>query len=106
MKRPDAAKPALGTKGLARDKHAMDHYPCLVEFLSDDQWDDGTSRTPGSLTLFIEDGIWKACLNDRDASASMYVTGDNAVACMKSLETRLNGGTAADWRAWKKKGKK
>lgn len=105
MKRPDAAKPEAGAKGLLKDEHSMKHYPTLVQFLSDDTWDDGGSRTPGSLTFFIEDGIWKACLNDRDAQASLYVTGDNATACMKSLEARLTGATTADWRTWKKKGK-
>lgn len=105
MKRPDAAKVVEGAKGLVKDEHAAKNYPNLVAFLCDDTWDDGGTRTPGSLTFYIEDGVWKACLNDRDASASLYVTGDNAVACMKSLESRLNGATTADWRSWKKKGK-
>lgn len=105
MKRPDAAKPAQGAKGLVKDEHAMKSYPLLIQFLNDDTWDDGGTRTPGSMTLFIEDGIWKACLNDRDAQASLYVTGDNVNACLKSIEGRLSGASQADWRVWKKKGK-
>lgn len=106
MKRPDAAEPVVGARGLVKDKHVMDGYPHLVQFLSDDRWDDGGTRTPGSLTLFIEEGIWKACLNDRDAQASLYVSGDTTSACMKSLESRLAGTTVPDWRVWKKKGKR
>ena len=105
MKKPDAAKPVAGAAGLVKDDHAMKTYPTVIQFLSDVTWDDGSARTPGSLTLFIEDGIWKACLNDRDASASLYVSGDNVTACLKSLENRLAGTVTAEWRAWKKKKK-
>lgn len=106
MKRPDAAVPVTGMIGLVRDDRASKTYPRLVEFLSDTQWDDGKPRQPGSLTFFIEDGIWKACLNDRENDASLYVSGDAQAACMASLEKRLDGSVPAEWRAWKKKGRK
>jgi len=106
MKRPDAGKSEQGVRGLLKDEQSNKNFPTLIQFLNDDTWDDGGTRTPGSLTLFIEDGCWKACLNDRDSQASLYVTGDNVGACMKSLEARLAGTANAEWRSWKKKGKK
>jgi len=106
MKRPDAAKQTPDAIGLTDDAKFVAAFPRVHEFLTCDKWDDGKSRVTGSLSLFIEQGVWKACLNDRDTEASLYVTGETTLACMKALEGRLDGTKEADWRAWKKKGKR
>lgn len=106
MKRPDAPKESRGMKGLANDPKFSQGFPFVYEFLTETKWEDGGAREVGTLTLFIESGVWKACLNDRDSECSMYVTGETTLACMKALEARLDGSQQPDWRQWKKKGKR
>lgn len=106
MKRPEAPTRTKREVGLNADEASTKKYPYIVEFLSATKWDDGGARTPGTLTLFIEDGIWKACLNDRDGEASLYVTGATMGDCLSSIEKRASNPQGADWRAWKGKRKK
>jgi len=75
----------------------------LVEHLAHDAWDDGQVRQRSTITLFIEDGLFKLCLNDREAESSLFVTADSFDECIKKLEKKLNGSEAPDWRPWKKK---
>lgn len=75
-------------------------YPGIAEYLSATRWEDGTSRTPSTLTLFIEDGRCKVALNDRTLSRSSYATGESFEACFKSIESHLQA-LDTDWRAWK-----
>lgn len=79
--------------------------PLLVQHLSDVLWDDGKPRTPSTLTVFVEDGRVKLALNDREASASLYVAGDSLKQALGSLEKALGGPGRPDWRAWKGKRK-
>lgn len=72
--------------------------PTLHQFLSDTQWDDGGARVPGTLLLFCEQGRYKACLNDRDGSRSVFVSGDSVEAILDALEAGL-ADDDLEWRA-------
>lgn len=106
MKRPEAPVGSKRQAGLNVEDPQVKKYPFIVDFLSATVWEDGGERTPGTLTFFIEDGVWKACLNDRDGEASLYVTGATMMDCLASLEKRAGGGPGGDWRPWKGKRKK
>lgn len=72
-------------------------YPTLLEFLTRVGWDDGQPREKGSFFVFCEDGMFKACLNDKDAGMVAFIT------CMSfnALLDRVEKGLAAnslDWR--------
>lgn len=73
-------------------------YPTLVEFLTLLKWEDGAARLPGSLTLFCDIGAWKACLKDKDANASCFVSGRTPGALLEAMEKGL-ANDALDWRA-------
>jgi hypothetical protein len=77
--------------------------PDLVSFLSLCVWEDGSSRTPGTLMLMVEGGAWKCWLHDRDAGMGCFVTGQSPEACLKAADKAvgLDGG---DWRPDKKPG--
>lgn len=103
MKRPESPKEDAQATGLVNDEKFVKGYPKVHEFLTCTRWDDGGLRQPGTMTLFIESGVWKACLNDRENEMSMYATGETTAGCLKALEARLAGEQPADWRNWKKK---
>jgi len=97
---------ALGNKGAALvDEKFTKSFPALSEYMTSVTYPDGQERTPCSLTIFCEEGVFKACLSERDLEMSLWGTGETFQDCLKTLEERLKG-PAPDWRkkrAYKKK---
>jgi hypothetical protein len=78
-------------------------YPSVWAWLTDTRYDDGSSRQTSTLLIFTEDGSVKACLSDRDRSATGWASGATLEACLEALDKRLEAGTL-DWRAKKPQG--
>ncbi len=106
MKRPDGSK-SNGTPvaGLA-DKAATKMLPLLVEHMTCDAYDDGTRRTRSTVTLLVEDGNVKACLNDREMERSLFRAAGEFLSALEALEKALAEGDESEWRPWNKKRKK
>jgi hypothetical protein len=71
--------------------------PHLWEHLTAYQWDDGSFRTPSTLTVFYEGGRCKLCLNNRAECATGWVSGDSLHEAMKAMDEALSLGKL-DWR--------
>jgi len=83
-------------------------HPALFEYLTELKYPDGGSRTTATLLLFVEDGVWKACLKDRDTSRSLWMAAGSPQEVMRDLEAALASGEV-DWRkdkAWTPPGKR
>jgi len=106
MQRPSPRVDVPGANCTALDGKFLAKYPSLAHHIGDDFWDDNTPRTRSTLTLYLEEGSFKAALNDKEADASVFRTGETLDAVLAALEKALASGTA-DWRSWgkKKKGK-
>jgi len=103
--RGNASAKALATADLeTADATFAKKYPALAEFLALEQWDQETPRQRGTLTLFFEDGAFKASVNDRDSESVAFVTKGSFQALLESVEKGLAQSTL-DWRGWSKKGK-
>jgi len=73
-------------------------YPDLALFLWADQWPDTKApRRTGTVTFFVEQGRWKACLNDRDQSLVAFATDNTFLGLLDVLDTGLEQ-DALDWR--------
>lgn len=81
-------------------------YPCMVRYLTETTYSDGSVRQASTLALFVEGSLCKVSLNDKDSCASLYRTGPSFKDALDSIEEALEGGTSADWRPWKKTFKK
>lgn len=104
VRRSASSVPARGEPGgVVHDDVAVKRYPTLCEFLATTVWPDGAPRTTGSISLFFEDSLFKACLNDRDASLSAFVSSPTLAGVLDKLEAGLVA-DKLDWRAWKGKG--
>jgi len=101
MKKPAAVgaavRAATGATFMAAERES---YPCLVDYLSDVTWDDGSARETATLMVLVEDGHLKACLNDRANGRSLWVAVGSFEEAMVALEGHLSGGTG-DWRVKK-----
>lgn len=73
-------------------------FPHVVEFLCPGSWGDGTTREPGSVTLFWQDGKLKVCLKTKTPAAVCFLSASSITSLFLALEQGLVGGTL-DWRA-------
>lgn len=73
-------------------------YPNLTDMLLCTKWDDATFRTTSTLLVFVEDGVLKACLNDRHYNRSAFFTSDTMESLVVKIELALTNGTV-EWRS-------
>jgi len=86
-----------GQVGLPPDDAFAGRYPALWEFLTLERWDDGKPRKSGTVLLFIEAGLWKSCLNDRDGGRVAFAAAATQEALLQAVEGQLQGGRV-EWR--------
>jgi len=72
-------------------------FPCVLEHLTCTQWTDGSPRITSTMTLFHEEGLWKACLNDRASDRTGWIASDTVQGLVEQLEQAL-AGDRLDWR--------
>lgn len=85
----------------ASDPDVRAVYPVLSDFMTLNGI-RGKGRKTGSLLFFCEDGMVKACLNDRDSGAYCFLSSKSVAGLLDALEKGLKGGSL-EWRV--KKGK-
>jgi hypothetical protein len=100
-------KPMLGSEGegagkAVDDKWLVDKVPYLLDALTSVKWDDGTKRERSTVSVFIEDGIVKVCLNDKNLQASLYRSAASILGALQALDKALSPAGDQDWRLWKK----
>jgi len=75
MRRPDAEAAPLTGQPLS-DEVFSGFFPRLFAHMSETRWDDGKPRKTTTLLVFVENGKWKAHVNDRDGKRGFWVTAD------------------------------
>lgn len=71
--------------------------PAVAEYLTATNYPDGSPRERSVLSVFIEDGRVKVCLNDRDAARTLWRSADGIEDAVALLDLAIVDGTA-DWR--------
>ena len=84
---------------LMPDDEFAAQYPTVTEYLSTVKYDDGSPRSPSALSLFLEDGMCKLALNDKDCKRSLYVASDTFVGALALMESAL-AAPNPPWRKW------
>jgi hypothetical protein len=98
FKRPDATVGGGGKgSGKVEDKDFAKEAPTLLAYLQEDAWPDGQDRQRSSIVLFVEDGMLKACLSEKDTSSTLWASSRNFWGILEALEGRLTE-DAPDWR--------
>lgn len=100
QRRPPAGDPAAravdGQLPCADPKFLKD-YPVLAEFLMRVLWEPGQPREKGSVFTFFEDGMFKACLNDKDTGQVAFLSSSSFAGLWEAVEKGL-AKNALDWR--------
>jgi hypothetical protein len=71
--------------------------PSLAMFMCDLNWQDGSSRVPGKLTLWTGDTLWKACLTAPETSAIAFWSAQDPSGLLQAIEKAL-GADKVEWR--------
>jgi len=91
------ARPGAVAPSAMHDPAFQKTCPALFEYMTAVSFSDGQTRTPCSLTVFAEDGAFKACLSERDMDLTLWGTGATFHEALACLETRLVSPNP-DWR--------
>lgn len=73
-------------------------YEALWEYLTCDQDEKGSERERAMLMFFVDGSVFKACLQDRATSRSLWASGGSMEQALEALEGCLRS-PAPDWRA-------
>lgn len=80
-------------------------FPTVWEFLTRVRWDDGKARETGTILLFVDTGVLKACISDRDAGEVAFLSGHTLESLLETIDTSLSG-NSLEWRPARNGGKK
>jgi len=72
-------------------------HPAVWEYMTCEAYEDGAPRQPSMLCVFLEDGVVKACLQDRQEGRSLWISAPSLLQAFDALEAKLQAGTD-DWR--------
>jgi len=100
------AGPSSSSEVPSVDKDFQLLYPALSEYLTCQQYPDGTARQLSTLTIFREDGWWKACLNEKDQGLVMFVAEAAFGTLLEALELLLQEDRPPWRKSTAKKGQK
>lgn len=104
MRKPVKDATSVSTKLVLNDPGFVEAYPAIAEHLCCMAYEDGTKRQTSTVTLFVESGMLKMSLNDREEGRSLYVSSETFLGVVELLEVALMA-DSPPWRAWPK-GKK
>jgi hypothetical protein len=97
MKKPDLKVNGAKKEPLLNDSDFTAMLPNLCEYLITTQYEDGTTRQTSTLLIFVDEGVLKLCLNDREVGRTCFVTAETFEAALKALDSGLKDDTV-DWR--------
>jgi len=84
------ATPVAGPKDApVTDVAFMRAMPALLEYLTLRSYDNGQPRQTACMTVFCEHGLFKICLNDRDAQQSAWASAETFQGALVALESGL-----------------
>lgn len=72
-------------------------HPAIWEYLTLDVDDEGQERVTSMLCVFVESGVVKIALQDRQEGQSLWVASASLVEALAALEARLQAGDG-EWR--------
>lgn len=96
-------RPSTGSNGDGRvsDPTMVARCPATFEFLCVPNSDGSGRSQTATLLIFSEDGLFKACVNDRAENASCFFSAETFQELLAEVERGLATGTA-EWRTSKK----
>lgn len=90
-----------GGKNGMPDEDFAERYPRITEYLVTSAWDDGSHRKTSSLSLFVEQGVVKLALYDKELGRTLFVAAESFQGGLDVMEVML-AATNVPWVSWRK----
>lgn len=97
LKKPDLPQADNGAPVRAREGDSWVLYPTIMEYLTEDSWDDRTARVTSTLSVFFHEGTLRLSINDRALDRVAFVTATGIEELLAVLEAKLKE-SSLDWR--------
>lgn len=97
IKKPNLALNGERLGELLIDSDFTEEHPTLVEYLTLEKYEDDTPRLTSTLLIFMDKGVLKLCLSDRETNRTAFVTSPTVEGAFRILEEGLRDDTL-DWR--------
>jgi hypothetical protein len=88
---------AFSGGGLPARGDCLSQLDTLFSYLTDELWDDGSSRERSTMMTFADGVQWKVWFNDRAMGRTCWMTGETIEAALIALDQAL----ADDSVSWK-----
>lgn len=73
-------------------------YPLMLEYLTHDKYDDGSSRETSVLIVVCDNAGWRICLTDKDNNRTLWKAGTSLPEALGSIELALMADDPTEWR--------
>lgn len=86
LRRKVSPNDPAGTGAAPPDSDFEKKYPLLWQFLTETRWDEKTPRETGSVLIFVQEGVWKAMVKDKDSGEIAFVSKNTFKTLMEAIE--------------------
>ena len=97
MKKPIKTGSGHAAPGEYSDAEFKAQFPTLFEFIGCTKYDDGSPRKTATLLCFVEAGLLKVCLNDRDVLRQAFISARTFTEALSMLDDQLSQ-DSVEWR--------
>lgn len=102
LKRGDQRRVGGASGSLIEPDALSSAYPVLWSHLTQIAWEDGQVRETSSLLVFLQDGMLKGMIRDREAGLCLWQAAGSLVGLLEALEAGLCD-PQAEWRVDRQK---
>lgn len=98
LQKPQIAGSSSGVSSLPVERgKVLIAFASVLDFLSTKSWPDGSVRVTGTITLSMENSLWKACVKCRDSGGVAFVSAETPDGLLKALDKGLEANNL-EWR--------
>jgi len=96
-KRPPPTGPGISLGDPWEDPGFKEDYPNVFAFLYDTKYEDGSARTPGSISIFVSGWSLKFAVNDKDRGCVAFVNAGTFFELLTLVDDGI-GNDNLDWK--------
>lgn len=89
LPKPKAQTPTDNLVTRSKDTYFETTFPNLYARMTDTTWEDGSFRRTDTLTIFLQDGMLKGVLKDRNQDKSAFLSSNTLKDLLEALEAAL-----------------
>lgn len=90
LKKPSATSTSPGSSSDPAGNPSYVHFPCITSHLAQDAWEDGSDREPGTVLIVFSEGVFRACMIDKNTDSTCWTSCEHLEHLLQCLEETLS----------------